>query len=409
MARNKKRRNHELATRTRGAWTPWRAPKALTLAYHANDEVPLAWCGWHEVCCSYIHYLELIFIPSKSQPNERPLDDSLCPFHSTMTRLSVPLLLLCLLAGFWLSTVQGFFFTAFHVGSTARGCPTTLVAASSTSSTEPPSINGVGVNGSVKGAASTAAVSTASTASASNTNTATALEEDYYLENTRQLWKEKIQALAFRTMCGFKASRTDQQRMTYLLQQLAATNPTAEPAAAYYPTDAKDDSTNPPSNEPSLVGRWTLIYTDAPDILSLADSDTLARVQRIGQDCDGTTIANVIEWIPPVWAGALPVDKPQRVLQRVVTKALASPEAPTKVNLLLQGLEVALESPNDENKGNATTPWWPRQPFRVQGPLTAPFGSFEILYLDDELRVIRTNQGFYAVNKRNTPESEWFV
>eukprot|EP00977_Amphora_coffeiformis_P006266 scaffold1344_cov124-Amphora_coffeaeformis.AAC.1 len=81
-------------------------------------------------------------------------------------------------------------------------------------------------------------------------------------------------------MCGFQATPTDRQRMKYLIQQLAAVtakNPAAatqEPAAAYYTKGTHDD--NNPTSSPSLVGKWTLLYTDAPDILTLADSDTLA-------------------------------------------------------------------------------------------------------------------------------------
>ncbi|OLP79064.1 COP9 signalosome complex subunit 8 [Symbiodinium microadriaticum] len=35
----------------------------------------------------------------------------------------------------------------------------------------------------------------------------------------------------------------------------------------------------------------------------------------------------------------------------------------------------------------------------LRGPLSAPFGKFEILYLDEEIRIIRTGQGWYSVNR----------
>ena len=42
-------------------------------------------------------------------------------------------------------------------------------------------------------------------------------------------------------------------------------------------------------------------------------------------------------------------------------------------------------------------------------PLNPPFGRFEVLYLDDDFRAIRTYQNFVACNRRITqPEDEWF-
>ena len=241
-------------------------------------------------------------------------------------------------------------------------------------------------------------------------------------------------------MCGFRATPTDQQRMRYLIQQLAPYNPTAEPAAVYYNNDDVEtknttNNNNNPKNSasaaPSLSGAWTLLYTDAPDILGLGDSDALARLQRIGQDCnaDASTITNVIEWIPPVWAGILPgmggsggsnrdnrnnnnAPERQRILQKVVTQASSSPQQPNKVNLRLKGLQVTLPpaADNETTQSSGIIPQLLQTylPLKIEGPLTAPFGSFEILYLDNDIRIVRTGQGYYAINKRNTPKDTWF-
>ena len=111
----------------------------------------------------------------------------------------------------------------------------------------------------------------------------------------------------------------------------------------------------------------------------------------------------------------IPCPSNRRILQKVITQALAEPDEPYKVNLLLKGLQVEWEMPEDENDNNDTegllspSSWWPTSPLQLQGPLTAPFGSFQVLYLDDEIRVVQTNQGYYAINKRsNTAETEWF-
>lgn len=73
--------------------------------------------------------------------------------------------------------------------------------------------------------------------------------------------KDDLTALAKTTRRGFSASRTEKNRMKQIVKELSAISPTDEPAAAYYKDDAFDTST--------LSGKWTLIYTDAPDITSL--------------------------------------------------------------------------------------------------------------------------------------------
>ena len=43
---------------------------------------------------------------------------------------------------------------------------------------------------------------------------------------------------------------------------------------------------------------------------------------------------------------------------------------------------------------------------RGVGGFTAPFGKFRVLYLDEDMRIIRTGQNFLAVNIRN--KEDWF-
>ena len=45
-------------------------------------------------------------------------------------------------------------------------------------------------------------------------------------------------------------------------------------------------------------------------------------------------------------------------------------------------------------------------PLKLQGPLAVPFGQFEVLYNDGSLRVVRTQQGYYSVNRRLGPDEE---
>ena len=179
--------------------------------------------------------------------------------------------------------------------------------------------------------------------------------------------------------------------------------------------------TNATTNTVSLAGKWDLVYTDAPDITSLDQSWNplaTAKLGRIGQECNPPYIKNVIEWkrgdifdqLPLPFAG----NKESRILQKVCTKASANPSKPMLVDLEVAGFElVAPPSTNptrnlqqDIEQEGLPVGLLRNNPLELRGPLTAPFGQFEVLYLDEELRIIRTNQNYLAVNKRC--QEEWF-
>lgn len=217
---------------------------------------------------------------------------------------------------------------------------------------------------------------------------------------------------------GFEASRTMRQEAISIIDQLAALNPTAEPAWPYYET-----TTYIPG--PSICGKWTLVYTDAPDITSLASTPT-AKLGRIGQDCSPPYVKNVIEWKRPEWAEMLPFSgtSESRILQKVCTKATASPEDPLQLNLDLAGIELVADdrNSNDDASTSAATravelidaiqtsgvPVGVLQqaPLLLEGPWSLPFGKARILFLDERMRILRTQQNFVAVNVRSDPE--WF-
>jgi hypothetical protein len=228
-----------------------------------------------------------------------------------------------------------------------------------------------------------------------------------------RLQKELLQ-LATATNRGFTASQQERKRAREIIYNLADYNPTTEPASPFYnsTTITNDDAS------PTLAGKWTLVYTDAPDITGLDAGGPLAtaKLGRIGQECKPPYIKNVIEWQRPDWADFLPFagTDESRVLQKVVTEASASPDKPLLVNLKLAGFEVTSPLSNstmgnlqeDIQKVGLPAAWFSRNPIKLQGPLTAPFGQFEVLYLDDEFRIIKTGQNFLAVNVRN--EQDWF-
>lgn len=222
--------------------------------------------------------------------------------------------------------------------------------------------------------------------------------------------KEELYGLAETTERGFSATKSERDTINDIIYSLAKYNPTAEPLAPYY-----DEASSVAS--PSLAGKWTLIYTDAPDITTLDNTPT-AKLGRIGQECEPPYVKNVIEWKRPEWASALPFSgsDDSRVLQKVCTKGQASPNNPMILNLVLAGIELVTD--DDENGRDVAqladvlvdkglpAGLLSFNPIKLEGPLTAPFGQCEVLYLDEEMRIIKTGQNFIAVNKRD--RQEWF-
>lgn len=259
---------------------------------------------------------------------------------------------------------------------------------------------------------------------------ATAADVEAFQE--REALKLSLRFLAQDTQRGFRASRGQIGEMNEILSQLETRNPTKEPASAYY-TISTNSLTEKNDNEADISGKWTLVYTDAPDITSLDLSmpssmfPTLpqaSKLGRIGQFCDSKegTISNVIEWLRPDWAQDMIPNSSNtipRVLQKVVCAATSNPKFPTIVNLQLVGVELVgiSERDGDDDSSNMFPSFssliekgpaalLAKQPIRLRGPLKVPFGKFEIKYLDDDMRIIKTGQGFYAVNVRE-PDA-WF-
>lgn len=202
---------------------------------------------------------------------------------------------------------------------------------------------------------------------------------------------------------GFKCTKSERGRVEKLLDELSKVNPTEEPGAAFYEEgQSGGDDPDQIGAKPSIAGRWRLIYTDAPDIIALGDNQ-LAELGRIGQECDAVakTISNVIEWSPPSWlksgvvANSFPFTDDQ-VEQRIVLRASSDKGSPFRVQLFVEGFDLVPQ----KFLGSSTPP----NALRLRGPLSGkiPFGAFDVLYLDDTLRAVRTSQGFYAVNIRET-------
>mmetsp|Transcript_3058 Transcript_3058/g.5619 ORF Transcript_3058/g.5619 Transcript_3058/m.5619 type:complete len:293 (+) Transcript_3058:108-986(+) len=224
--------------------------------------------------------------------------------------------------------------------------------------------------------------------------------------------KDDLITLAAATRRGFSASRSDREKAKQIINNLAKYSPSDEPAAAYY----KEGENSNTIDRSTIAGKWTLIYTDAPDITSLEGGPfSTAKLGRIGQECDPPMIKNVIEWQRPDWASSLPFSggDSSRVLQKVCVVGTSTKENPKLVDLKLAGFELSGINDSDDNAVEGSTSFFngpagflESNPVKLQGPLTAPFGKFEILYLDDGMRITKTFQGFFAVNIRE--ENVWF-
>lgn len=215
---------------------------------------------------------------------------------------------------------------------------------------------------------------------------------------------------------GFKANREQRAEVIAAIEALAAS--TSQQAV------------------PDISGDWELIYTDAPDILGLdAQAGPFTTCTRIGQQISelDRTITNVIEYGPRQWAASLiNVAKDDLLQQRVITTFARRAEEPTKIDLNIKGAAFV-----------------PRQfmgisldavpPLKLEGGFTPPFGSFEVLYcegpegpptgdaaaLEDDqadlcsidgleglgacasIRVVRTQQGYYSINRRMPMSESW--
>ena len=92
-------------------------------------------------------------------------------------------------------------------------------------------------------------------------------------------YETHIQILPYDDDPKFSASRTDRDKANKIINNLAKYSPSDQPAAAYYKENSGDTSM-----KRTLAGKWTLIYTDAPDITSLdAGPFSTAKLGRIGQ------------------------------------------------------------------------------------------------------------------------------
>lgn len=153
-----------------------------------------------------------------------------------------------------------------------------------------------------------------------------------------------------------------------------------------------------------LEGQWRLLYTDAPDILGLRGGP-LSELDFIGQDIDETsgTCDNVIRYRPSDQMQSLFQGLGQDISEdRLEQRVLLSFEKKAGSNRVEQKIKGTKIVPLSLLGGRVTDAWAP--PLGGTGFLSLPFGSYNLLYNDDKMRIVRTNtglpQGYYAINER---------
>eukprot|EP00968_Pinguiococcus_pyrenoidosus_P012820 scaffold1144_cov215-Pinguiococcus_pyrenoidosus.AAC.5 len=145
-----------------------------------------------------------------------------------------------------------------------------------------------------------------------------------------------------------------------------------------------------------LNGKWELLYSDAPDILGIRGGP-LAKLEFIGQDIDSLamTIDNVIRYSPSDAMrsafGSLGIAN-DRLEQRVLLSYEQDPMEPRTVTMRVRGTSIA---PENTLGGRLNL-----NPLELVGPTTLPFGQFEILYNDGDLRIVKTGRGSYGFAER---------
>ena len=226
----------------------------------------------------------------------------------------------------------------------------------------------------------------------------------YSAEASLLLQKAELFRIGETTDRGFSCTRGQRSEAEKIITTLKNTQATA-PALA------------------DLEGKWTLVYTDAPDITGLSQQPA-ARLGRVGQEIargegDSYVISNVIEWLRPRWLDRLPLggfagrlvgetDK-GRVIQKVVTEGserAGSSKSGVFVDLKIKGASFSPQGEDDELP--VAFQILRDRPVDLRGGITLPFGSFEILYRDEALRIIKTSNGHYAVNAKDDITSSWF-
>ena len=164
------------------------------------------------------------------------------------------------------------------------------------------------------------------------------------------------------------------------------------------------------SREDCPVGQWYNKWTTAADATFSADSKRgAATVSNIVNGASGRT-TNVIEFSPPVkpWLRATRKAVPPPPLESLKVVLSARAASPTRVELIFRRVRARLNLAlfGGRLKFGLTLilpvpgPFLTRLLFLFRPSKRPPLAYFDVLYLDDDLRVHRTAQGNLFVQSR---------
>uniref|UniRef100_A0A6U5BKU0 Plastid lipid-associated protein/fibrillin conserved domain-containing protein n=2 Tax=Hemiselmis andersenii TaxID=464988 RepID=A0A6U5BKU0_HEMAN len=181
---------------------------------------------------------------------------------------------------------------------------------------------------------------------------------------------------------GFSATGQQRKEVERIIEELIPMSPDPAPAETLLSENSK----------------WELLYSDAPDIVGSGTGNGQGLNPSngdIGQEFDAAekTITNLVELKPPgLFSSLLPKDSLQ--LQVVIEARVLSP---TRVGMNIKGTRAV-----PRNFAGVDVSRLP--PLRLDLPVQPPFGEFEVLFYDGDLRVVRTGQGYVGVNRRVASE-----
>lgn len=205
---------------------------------------------------------------------------------------------------------------------------------------------------------------------------------------------------------GFGATRADRERLASLFDELEGLAPTSSPTAGIV---GGADPAGVGLEAPPLAGCWRLVYTTATDVLSL-DASPVAGVGAIYQLIEAPdAVTNIIDLYPRAEA-LLPVGKMSSKLRlRVMTRAAA--RSASRVGLTFYAVRAeprALLGVDVSSLLPALGSALPRLPGAIgTDPATDRSPSFfDVVYVDDELLLIRQNSpgGVFAAVRVDASE-----
>lgn len=215
------------------------------------------------------------------------------------------------------------------------------------------------------------------------------LEEEQEDSNKRDDLKKALFQLGSGYDRGFGASPSARSKADQIMQELESVNSATNAAQGI-----SGDDTSP------LSGSWQMIWTTAQDVLVLAASP-VATVGAIYQVFDPPIVTNIIDLIPRAQALFPPaLSRSTLIRAEVTTRASPRPNQPMRIGLDFESVKIRPVELFGFEVDNLPPLGFDLPKIPGADPETSP-GYFDVVYLDDELLIIRQNApgGMFALAK----------